>query len=89
MDKLFELKVLTPERMVFSGKISSLIAPGEIGYFGVLTNHAPFISILRPGKLSLRDGNGKTSSITSKGNGYFKVYGNVASVLLDSVEAKT
>ena len=38
----FEMEILTPNRRVFKGPVTSLVAPGEIGYLGVLANHAPW-----------------------------------------------
>ena len=49
---LFHLTILSSQRKIFEGDIQSLVAPGEIGYFGVLANHAPFISGLIPGMIS-------------------------------------
>lgn len=51
----FEL--VTPSRLVFSGEVEQVDVPGAEGDFGVLPGHAPFISTLRPGILTIRNGN--------------------------------
>ena len=55
MPNLFEFQILTPERVFYSGKISSLVAPGMEGYFGVLAHHAPLIARSNGGRLKIRD----------------------------------
>ncbi|MCX7795657.1 MAG: ATP synthase F1 subunit epsilon [bacterium] len=50
-----EVKVITPDRIVYEGLADSLMIPGKDGYFGVLPNHAPMISALDIGELRIRD----------------------------------
>lgn len=52
-DKL-ELKVITPSRVVVSEEVDEVVAPGEMGEFGVLPGHVPFITILTSGELRYR-----------------------------------
>lgn len=51
----FEL--VSPSRLVFTGEADQVDVPGAEGDFGVLPGHAPFISMLRPGILTIRSGN--------------------------------
>ena len=44
--KEMHLVIVSPERMLFDGKVSQVTLPGEMGEFQVLTNHAPIISSL-------------------------------------------
>ncbi len=53
------LRVLTQEGLVFEEKTSSIIAPGEPGYLGILANHAPLVTTLVSGTLTWRRGNGE------------------------------
>jgi F-type H+-transporting ATPase subunit epsilon len=48
--------LVTPERELFSGEVDQVVAPGSEGDFGVLPNHAPFMSTLRPGWITVHDG---------------------------------
>jgi F-type H+-transporting ATPase subunit epsilon len=48
-----EVQLITPEKMLFSGEATMVVAPGTEGDFGVLTGHAPFISTLRPGEITI------------------------------------
>ena len=87
MAKLFHVKITTPEKMLFESKASSVTAPGEIGYLGILADHAPLITTLVPGKVSIRDGTGKRTVISSPGGGFLEVLKNNVTLLLDSAES--
>lgn len=45
------LEIVTPASLYFSGKASMVVIPGTEGDLGVLPNHAPLISHIRPGTL--------------------------------------
>jgi F-type H+-transporting ATPase subunit epsilon len=49
----FHFDLVSPERMVFSGEVEHVVVPGSEGEFGVLAHHAPFLSMLRPGILTI------------------------------------
>jgi len=51
----FQFEIITPERIFYSATISSLVAPGMEGYFGVLANHAPLLARSGGGKLKVRE----------------------------------
>lgn len=81
----FSLQILTPKRRVFSGEVTSLVAPGELGYLGILSNHAPLVTALVPGKVTFRDPSGATQVLQSLGEGLLEVQKNQAVLLLDDV----
>ncbi len=43
------LEIVTPEAVVFSSEIDSVVVPGVHGEFQVLNNHAPIVSVLNEG----------------------------------------
>ncbi|PSR09264.1 MAG: hypothetical protein DA408_01695 [Bacteroidetes bacterium] len=47
------IAVLTPEREIFKGAITSVKVPGTLGEFQVLNNHAPIVSALENGKIEI------------------------------------
>ena len=47
------ISVLTPDRTIFTGNISSLTLPGTEGMFQVLDNHAPLVASLSAGRVEL------------------------------------
>lgn len=53
-----QLQLITPEKIFFEGEIASVQVPGTEGDFGVLPGHAPFVSTIRPGVVSIQVENG-------------------------------
>jgi F-type H+-transporting ATPase subunit epsilon len=49
----FHFELASPEQLVFSGEVDHVMVPGSEGDFGVLAQHAPLISMLRPGILKI------------------------------------
>ena len=49
----FHFDLVSPERLLFSGEVDQVDVPGAEGDFGVLAEHAPFVSVLRPGILTI------------------------------------
>lgn len=43
------LKIVTPEKIVYTGDVVSVRVPGTLGSFEILENHAPIISALDKG----------------------------------------
>ena len=54
----FPFELVSPTRLVFSGEVEQVDVPGAEGDFGVLAHHAPFVSTLRPGVLTIRESAG-------------------------------
>ncbi len=47
------IKILTPESVVFEGEVSSVLLPGKSGEFHIMKNHAAIVSSLVGGKVKL------------------------------------
>ena len=83
----FTLQILTPRKKVFSGQVTSLVAPGELGYLGILSNHAPLVTPLAPGKVTFRDAGGATQTLISAAGGLLEVWRNTATLLADEISS--
>ena len=46
---MLKLKIVSPEKVEFTGEVESVKVPGMMGNFEILTDHAPIISILTKG----------------------------------------
>ena len=57
-DKNFTLDIVTPIKS-FSGSVQSFSAPGVVGGFQTLFNHAPLLSQINVGELKITDETGK------------------------------
>ncbi|MEO1309496.1 MAG: F0F1 ATP synthase subunit epsilon [Pseudomonadota bacterium] len=64
-DKL-HFSLVSPERELMSREVDQVVVPGTDGRFGVLANHAPFMSTLTAGLLSVMDG-GKEEKVFVRG----------------------
>ncbi len=82
----FTLKIITPTAVFFEGQAVSVVAPGALGYLGILRNHAPFITTVSKGNLTFRDPEGKTQTFKVEG-GFLEVLNNRVLVLTDKVES--
>ena len=78
---MLKVSVISPEASVFEGTTDSVVAPGFDGEFGILSDHAPMMTLL--GKGTLRIGTaGSTQSFQVEG-GFLQVAGNVVRVVTE------
>ena len=77
------LRVLTEAGIALADDAVSIIAPGEVGYLGVLHNHAPLVTTLMNGRLTWRraDGASRTAIL---GPGLLEVYHNHVTCLTET-----
>jgi F-type H+-transporting ATPase subunit epsilon len=83
-EKALTIDIVTPQKLFFSGEVSSIIAPGQDGLFQVLKNHAPLLAALKSGKvkLSLPDKSEQSFQIA---DGFFEVSDNKAILLTEEI----
>jgi F-type H+-transporting ATPase subunit epsilon len=82
--KVFDLEIVTPDGGVFSGQVQSVQAPGSLGSFQVLYNHAPIISTLGTGKVKVVTAEGQTLQYSTQ-DGVIEVLNNKAIILVEKV----
>lgn len=78
------LEIVTPEKKVLSESVDIVVAPGELGEFGVLPGHIPFLCKLKIGELRYRIG-GTARHIAIMG-GYAEVLNNTVTILATAAE---
>jgi F0F1-type ATP synthase epsilon subunit len=83
----FDLAVVTPDKVIFEGKASKLIAPGYNEDFAILPDHTPFYAEIKTGNLTITDTAGKEKTIEVE-SGVVRVKSNRVSVLLGFADAK-
>ena len=57
---MLRLKIGSPEKVMFDGDVQSVLVPGSLGSFEILTDHAPIISSLEKGKVEYATDEGRT-----------------------------
>ncbi|MGA2226766.1 MAG: F0F1 ATP synthase subunit epsilon [Syntrophobacteraceae bacterium] len=78
------LEIVTPEKKVLSETVDIVVAPGELGEFGVLPGHVPFLCKLKVGELRYRVG-AASHHIAIMG-GYAEVANNQVTILASAAE---
>lgn len=53
------LKIISPEKTVYSGEVENVLVPGTLGEFEILNDHAPIISTLENGRVAYVDASGR------------------------------
>ena len=81
-NKTFSLKIITAKEIAYDGAVESLIVPGERGYVGILADHAPFVTTLSSGLLTLKNAGRQTRF--QIGNGFLEVLKNQARILTET-----
>ena len=82
----FVLEIVTPERVVYSGQVTSLQAPGTEGSFGVMTGHMPLLASLDIGVLRFADEGGEGVQMAVSG-GFAEVGRERVTVLAETAES--
>jgi len=84
MSQKLKLNVVTPEKQLVSEEVDQVNAPGSEGDFGILYDHAPFLTNLRSGQLSYEN-DGETTALVI-GGGYLEVTENRVTILAETGE---
>ena len=79
---IMTLEILTPDKTIYQGEVTSVTVPGTLGSFEVLKDHAPIISTLEDGKVIIRTGN-KAEEILFITGGVVEVLDNKIIVLAE------
>jgi len=85
MAEKINLEVVTPKGAVVSEKIDIVTAPGFAGEFGVLANHAPFLSTIKIGTLRYKKDGTENELMVS--GGFCEVSDNKITFLVESAES--
>ena len=59
--------LVSPERLLVSEEVESVVVPGAEGYFTVLARHAPFMSTLKPGLVEVKELSGAVQKFFVRG----------------------
>jgi len=83
--KSFKFEIVTPFKVVYSGEVQHIKAPGIAGYFGVLAGHTPFLTALRIGEIKVTTNN--TTLYFATSGGFTEVGHDSMTVLAETAEA--
>lgn len=82
--KQFQLEVVTPEKVVYSDQVESVIMPGWSGYMGVMVNHTPYITGIQTGTVTVKkEGTEEKLAVTK---GFVMIQPDRTILLVDTAE---
>jgi F-type H+-transporting ATPase subunit epsilon len=76
--------LIAPDRSLFDGEASSVVAPAYDGLVGILPGHAPFLTLLGTGPLTITAG-GSSNRFTVDG-GFLQVVGDTVRVVAERAD---
>ena len=84
-DNLFDLKIITPDRVFYSGKASFLELNTVEGEIGIYKNHIPMATVLEPGIATITEegGNKKEAALHT---GFMEILGDRITILAEIAE---
>ena len=83
MAKTFQVDIVSAEQQIFSGAAEMVIAPGEAGELGILPEHAPLLTRIKPGTVRIQQAGGEEEVIYVSG-GMMEVQPDRVTVLADT-----
>jgi|SRR5690349_22823124 F-type H+-transporting ATPase subunit epsilon len=83
MAKTFHVDVVSAEQEIFSGDAEMVIAPGEAGELGIMAEHAPLLTRVKPGTVRIIQAGGEEEIIYVSG-GMMEVQPDRITVLADT-----
>ncbi|HEU4988936.1 MAG: ATP synthase F1 subunit epsilon [Gemmatimonadota bacterium] len=82
---MLKVSVISPEKVLFEGDAESVVAPAFDGSVGILTGHAPMMTLLGKGELRLSEGSSERRFTVS--GGFLQVVANHVRVVTESASA--
>lgn len=82
---MLNVSVISPEAVLYEGATDSVVAPAFDGEVGILTGHAPLMTLLGKGELRLGTG-GATRKFTVEG-GFLQVADDTVRVVTERASA--
>jgi len=77
------IDIVSAETEIFSGAVTMIYAPAEMGEVGIAPRHAPMVTRLKPGEVRVETQNGETQHIYVSG-GILEVQPHVVTILADT-----
>jgi F-type H+-transporting ATPase subunit epsilon len=83
MAMTLHVDIVSAEAEIFSGTVTMVFAPAEMGEVGIAPRHAPLLTRLKPGEIRIQQADGEEQSFFVSG-GMLEVQPHVVTVLADT-----
>jgi F-type H+-transporting ATPase subunit epsilon len=80
---MLHFELVTPEKLIRSEDVYMVVVPGTEGDFGVLEGHAPFMSTIRDGAISIYRTQGAAAETVPIQGGFAEVNATGLTVLAE------
>ena len=87
MARSYPLEIVTLKRTVFSDDVECVTVPGGLGYLGILAGHAPLLTNVEIGAVSIKLDGGSQQEMAI-GEGFLVVTSKSTTLLVDTAETK-
>ena len=84
MAKTLHVDIVSAEQAIFSGEASMVVAPGEAGELGILPEHMPLLTRIKPGTVSIRGAGGAEEEVIYVSGGMMEVQPDRVTILADT-----
>jgi F-type H+-transporting ATPase subunit epsilon len=84
MAKTLHVDIVSAEQSIFSGEASMVIAPGEAGELGILPEHMPLLTRIKPGTVRIQPAGGGDEEVIYVSGGMMEVQPDRVTVLADT-----
>ena len=84
MAKTLHVDIVSAEQAIFSGEASMVVAPGEAGELGILPEHMPLLTRIKPGTVSIRGASGAEEEVIYVSGGMMEVQPDRVTILADT-----
>jgi F-type H+-transporting ATPase subunit epsilon len=84
MAKTLHVDIVSAEQSIFSGEASMVIAPGEDGELGILPEHIPLLTRIKPGTVRIQPAGGGDEEVIYVSGGMMEVQPDRVTVLADT-----
>jgi F-type H+-transporting ATPase subunit epsilon len=77
-----KVEIITPEKKLYTGEVNMVRVPGTLGSFQILKNHAPIVSTLEKGIVTVRTTDGAEQNFDIE-SGLIECKDNIISILIE------
>lgn len=84
MAKTLHVDIVSAEQQIYSGEASMIVAPGEGGELGILPEHMPLLTRIKPGTIHIKAANGTDEEFIYVSGGMMEVQPDRVTVLADT-----
>ena len=84
MAKTLHVDIVSAEQAIFSGEAEMVIAPGEAGELGILPEHTPLLTRIKPGTVRIQQPGGAEEEVIYVSGGMMEVQPDRVTVLADT-----